>query len=222
MWAGVEVFRAGDRLVGVEYDTAETREALRARCGRWLRDDDVDGSDDVPAAYGVRAARVGFRRRKVRVVHHGAPVRYRLDAPGDAVDVIERILADVARPRPTNTVSVDARCYVRDGRAALVDVPLSRDVDERPLRAAGIEEVVAWKPIVDPEGCTVDVHGAMRPLAGIAVVGRSFAGPDQALLHAWRLGSGDLLAWAELLDGMDDRLIHGADDVLDALRGVLG
>jgi hypothetical protein len=217
----VEVFRAGDRLVGVEYDTVETRDALRATCGRWLPDQDDVGAQDVPAAYGVRTAKVGFRRRKVGIVHHGAPIRHRLDTPREAVVVMEGILGDVARERSPGAVSVDARCFVRDGRAVLVDVPLSRDVDERPLRAEGFEEVPAWRPMVDPDALTVDVAGRTRALAGVAVVGRPVGEPDALRSHVWHLAEGDLLAWAELVDGLGDGLVSDADDVLDACRRLL-
>ena len=146
VWAGVEVFQAGNRVVGIEYDSAEMLDALRARCRDWLPEVGFADDLEVPAAFGVRTAKVGFRRRRVGVVHHGAPVRYRLDNPDEAVDVIARILADLAAERPPNTVTVDARCFVRGGRAVLIDIPPSRVVDERPLRAAAIVEIPTWRP----------------------------------------------------------------------------
>ncbi len=222
MWAGIEVFRAGDRLVGVEYDSESTAVALRARCRAWARPADEAEAVDIPAAFGVRVAKVGFRRRKVGVVHHGAPVRYRLPSPEQAVDAVARILDDIARERPPGVVSVDARCVVHDGRAVLVDVPLSRDVDERPLQAAGFAEVAAWRPVVDPARGTVRVGDDEWPLAGVAVVGRPLSGPDATRKHVWHLGEGDALAWAELVDGLGDRLVSDRDDVLEACRAVIG
>jgi hypothetical protein len=222
VWVGVEVFRAGDRLVGVEYDSETTAAALRARCRAWALPADEAEATDVPAAFGVRVAKVGLRRRKVGVVHHGAPVRYRLPSPEQAVDVVARILDDIARERPAGTVSVDARCFVHDGRAVLVAVPLSRDVDERPLRAAGFAEVPAWRPVVDPAGRTARVGDEVWPLAGMAVVGLPLPGLDTARKHVWHLGEGDVLAWAELVDGLGDRLVSNQDDVLEACRAVVG
>jgi hypothetical protein len=221
VWAGIEVFRAGERVVGVEYDSAETLAAVRSRCEEWRPAPGAAALEDVPAAFGVRVAKVGFRRRAVGVVHHGAPVRYRFDTPDGAIDAIALILADVATDRPANAVSIDARCFVRGGLAVLVDVPLSRDVDERPLRAAGIEEVPAWRPIVDVEAMTVRVRDEVWPFAGIAMVGTMMVDLAACRRHLFHHAEGDVLAWADLLDGLpDDRLVR-ADDVLEACERVM-
>jgi len=220
VWAGVEVFRAGGRVIGIEYD-AETLDALRARCAQWLPADGIPDDLAVPAAFGVRTAKVGFRRRRVGVVHHGAPVRYRLDSPDEAVDVIARILADLATERPSNVVVVDARCFVRGGRAALIDIPPSRDVDERSLRAAAIEEVPTWRPRIDPDAMTVHVGDLEWALSGIASIGRPMVDLDARRRHLWQLADGDVLAWAELLDDLDDDRMVFVEDLLDACERLL-
>lgn len=214
MWAGVEVFRVGEHLVGVEYDSDETLAALRERCARWL----TDRPSEVPAAFGVRVAKVGFRRRRVGVVHHGAPVRYRVGGLEAAVGVIAEIFDDLVRQTPSNAVRVDARLFVRQGRALLVDVPLSVDVDERPLRSAGIDEVACWRPVVDPVAATVAVGPRSWPLAGVVVTRPTVPGDDACRRHVWSLGDGDVFSWAEMIDGMGESVVCRVDDLLPALQ----
>ena len=142
-------------------------------------------------------------------------------SPDEAVDVIARILADLAAESPPNTVTVDARCFVRGGRAVLIDIPPSRVVDERPLRAAGIAEIPTWRPRIDPDTGSVQVNDTEWPFAGIASVHPARLDLDSRRRHLWQLADGDVLAWAELLDGLDgDRLVF-ADEVLDACERVL-
>ena len=221
MWAGVEVFQAGNRVVGIEYDSAEMLDALRTRCRDWLPEFGFADDLEVPAAFGVRTAKVGFRRRKVGVVHHGAPVRYRLDSSDEAVDVIARILADLAAERPPNAVTVDARCFVRGGRGVLIDIPPSRVVDERRLRWLGIVEIPTWRPRIDPDARTVQVADSQWPFAGIASVRPTLLDLDARRRHLWQLADGDVLAWAELLDDLaSDRMVF-ADEVLEVCERVL-
>ena len=67
----------------------------------------------------------------------------------------------------------------------------------------------------------VEVVGETWPLAGIAVVGHPPTGLDAARRRAWSLGEGDVLAWAELIDGLGEALVHDVDDVLDACERAL-
>ena len=61
MWAGTINLDVGGWLVGVEYDTTETAAAIEARCRQRLSDD----HRPIKAAFGIRTARVGLRRRRI-------------------------------------------------------------------------------------------------------------------------------------------------------------
>ena len=90
VWAGTINLDVDGWLVGVEYDTAETAAAIEARCRRWLSDD----HRPIEAAFGIRTAPVGLRRRRIGLVHYGTAVRQRTPDLSSAVDVLAAILAD--------------------------------------------------------------------------------------------------------------------------------
>ena len=210
-------FEAGRHLVAVEYDGDETAAALRERCARWLTGD----TTEIPAAFGVRVAKVGFRRRRIGVVHYGAPVRHRLDGLDAAVESIAVVLADLARVTPAGHVEVAARAFMRDGRVALVDIGLSADIDERPLRARAIEEIPSWLPLVDPSTGSVIVGGRTQSLAGFVLTDLMISDLDSARRRVWSLGTGPRVPWAELIDGLGDRVVYGARNLADALDRLL-
>jgi hypothetical protein len=210
-------FEAGGHLVAVEYDGDETASALRQRCARWATSD----TSDIPAAFGVRIAKVGFRRRTVGVVHHGAPVRYRLDGLAAAADAIATVLADLDREVPDRAVAVAARAFARGDRTALLDMPLSIDLDERPLRALGIEEIPTWLPVLDLASGQVTAGEHSGQLAGFVVAQPAIADLDSARRHVWALGTGPRLPWAEFVDGLGGRIVYDVTDLADALDRAL-
>ena len=216
MWTGKLNFEAGGHLVAVEYDD-KTAEALRERCARWVTSD----TSDIPAAFGVRGARVGSRRRWVGVVHHGAPVRDRLAGIDAAVDAIATILGDFERDVPDGQVAIAARAFVRNGRVALLDLPLSVDVDERPLQSRGIAEIPTWRPLVDPSTGRVTVGDRALPLAGFVLAYPAVADLDSARRHVWSLGTGPRLPWAEFIDGLGERVVYDVESIDDALDRAL-
>lgn len=219
MWAGTINFAAGDHLLSVEYDSADTAAVLRARCAAWLVDDDRD----VPAVFGVRAAKVGFRRRTVAVLHHGAPIRARLASVEAAADTIASFLAeidvvaDLHRSRP-GLVAVDARAFLRDGEIVLLHAPPSSDADERQLRRLGISEVQTWRPRVDPATGTVTIGQRSWPLRGFVVVGLPDHGFDHLRQHVWQLGAPHEPGWANRVDSLGDRVAAGSHDIAQALE----
>jgi hypothetical protein len=217
VWAGRLNFQAGGHLVAVEYDGDETAAALRQRCARWATSDTID----VPAVFGVRVAKVGFRRRRVGVVHHGAPVRYRLDGLTAAVDAIATFLADLDREVPDGAVAVAARAFARGERVALLDMPLSIDLDERPLDSLGIEEIPTWRPVIELARGRVTAGDRSGQLAGFVVAQPMVADLDSARRHVWSLGSGPRLPWAEFVDGLGDRIVYDVTDLVDALDRAL-
>jgi len=203
--------------VAVEYDDDETASALRQRCAGWATSD----TSDIPAAFGVRVAKVGFRRRKVGVVHHGAPVRYRLDGLAAAADAIATVLADLDREVPAGAVLIAARAFARGGRMALLEMPLSIDLDERPLRALGIEEIPTWRPVLDLASGRVTAGERSGQLAGFVVAQPLIVDLDSARRQAWSLGTGPRVPWADFVDGLGDRIVYDVPDLAHALDRAL-
>lgn len=210
-------FESGGHLVAVEYDSDDTADALRARCARWRSDD----TSDVPAPFGLRVARVGFRRRQIGVVHHGAPVRHRLPSLDAGVEAIAGFLGEMEQVVPTGLVQLDARLFVRDGRAVLLDLPLSVDVDERPLGRLGIEEVPTWRPLLDPSAGVVAVGDTSWPLAGVVVRQPLIHSLDDARRRLWSLGTGPHPDWADFIDALGEHVAWADPDLPRSLDGAL-
>ena len=208
MWAGTINLDVDGWLVGVEYDTAETAAAIEARCRRWLSDD----QRPIAAAFGIRTAPVGLRRRRLGLVHYGTAVRQRTPDVATAIEVLAAILTDMSREVGDDLVSVPLRVFVNGSRAVLVDAPRSHDIDDRPLRKRGIVEVPTWQAIVDPgRGRIV---GADADVVGI-VSGRSLPATtaDDLRRHLWSLANGDRGGWAALLDRIDNSRLVWSEDV---------
>lgn len=218
MWAGKINFESGGQLVAVEFDTDETATLLRERCAEWLSADTID----VAPAFGVRVAKVGLRRRRVGVVHHGAPVRHRVDGADAAVEAIATFLDEIGRARPDDAVEVEARAFRRGDRVVLLDVPLSVDVDERPLQRLGIVEIPTFRPLVDLAADTVTVDGAETALAGFVLQHPIAPSLDDARRRLWSLGTGAPLEWAEYIDALGGRLVWDESDLATALDRALG
>lgn len=217
MWAGKINFESGGYLVAVEYDSDETAAALRRQCATWLSSD----ASDIPAAFGVRVARVGIRRRQVGVVHHGAPVRHRLDGADAAVEAIATFLDEFAHHRPEGLVAVKTRVFTRGGNVALLDIPLTIDVDERPLRRIGITEVPTYRPLLDPTTSLLTVNNEAHPLVGVAVMDTHVQSLDDARRRIWSLGDGPRLSWAQFIDQLGDRVVWDAPDLASAIDHAL-
>ena len=217
MWAGTINLDVGGWLVGVEFDTAETAAAIEARCDRWLSDD----HRPIAAAFGVRTAPVGLRRRHIGLVHHGTAVRQRTPDLAAAVDVLAAILADLTTDVGDDHVAVPLRVFVNGSRAVLVDVPPSHDIDDRPLRKRQIVEMPTWRAVVEPEDGG-RIVGSNAELVGV-VVGRSLPAttPDDLRRHLWSACQGDRARWAAVLDQLDDaQLVHDVD-VASGIRRLL-
>ena len=69
-------------------------------------------------------------------------------------------------------MSLPCRAYARRGRVVLVSVPDGVDIDERPLRKRGIEQVPSLATVVTPSTSTVVHRGAPMALAGAVVDAR--------------------------------------------------
>jgi hypothetical protein len=200
--------RAANRLIGVEYDHDATAAAIRARCAQWLEEADPER----PAAFGVRTAPVGLRRRRVGIVHHGAPIRYRTADLSTAVEALASVLSGMeSRPGPGD-VHVDARLFVRGDQAVVLMLPSRVDLDDRPLKKAGIEEVPGWRVAIDARTGEVSAGDRRLPLSRI-VVADIMAGSslDGSRRHIWAASDGDTDAWAEFLDRHGD-LIARVDE----------
>ena len=223
MWAGRINLQAGRHLVAVEYDNAETSTAIRSRCARWLTDDERA----IPAAFGVRTAKVGFLRRTVAVLHHGAPIRARFPSVDDALDTLASFLGELEvqdellRVR-SGDVAVDSRAFVRNDRLVLVHAPLTLDIDERQLERRGIDEAHTWRPVVSAVDGTVRIGSRAWPLDGAILVGHGEMALDDARRHLWALGTPNEVGWAELIDTLGDRIVSTNGDVPTALDRMLG
>ncbi|MGA9278002.1 hypothetical protein [Ilumatobacter sp.] len=223
MWAGHLNLRAGNHLVAVEYDSTETRDLLRQHCASWLSDDERD----VPAAFGVRVVKVGFRRKKVGVLHHGSPIRARFDSVDEAVDAVAGFLREMERletlmsSRP-GQVAVEARAFERGGEVVLFHAPLKIDVDERRLAKIGIHEIQTWKPVIDPADGLVTLGSQSWPLRAVVMGGHGDLELDDARRHVFGLAKPSEMAWAELIDSMGDRVRATTIDVHEALDQALG
>ena len=218
VWAGTINLEVDGWLVGVEYDTAETLAVIEAHCGRWLSDD----QRNIKAAFGIRTAPVGWRRRRIGVVHFGTPVYQRTHDVAAAVDFLAAILADMNREVADHQVSVPLRVFVSGSRALLVDAPPSHDIDDRPLRKRGIVEVPTWQAIVEGGASGGRVVSADADLVGV-VIGRPLPAPttDDARRHLWSMADGGREVWAAILDQLDDSQLVLTEDVATGIRRLL-
>ena len=219
MWAGTINLEVAGWLVGVEYDTDVTAAAIRAGCHGWLSADERP----IAAAFGVRTAPVGLRRRRVGVLHHGTVVRQRTPDLASAVDALAAILADMATEPAGHEVTLPLRVFRRDSRAVLVDVLPSTDIDDRPLRKRGIAEVPTWQATVDPARAVVRCGSDAVALAGV-VIATPLEGPsfDDSRRHLWSLADGNRRGWADLLDRFDETMVLRSDDPALGIRSLLG
>ena len=217
MWAGVVTLKVGDRLVGVEYGAPEVEQAIRARCARWMADDDQVDS----AAYGIRTAKVGLMRRKVVVLHHGMPVLRRFRSMDDAIDTLVQILEDVEQGDSDGCVRVSARAFAKDDCVVLVALPATATIDERGLADAGVVELTCWKPTVELKTGEVRLQGESWTLVGILIADRLFDDSSAIRRHAWQLAEPRAVEWAWLVDGLGDRVSTSVDEVEAAIVGAL-
>lgn len=201
MWAGVLAFEVGEWLVGVEFDSPRTADLVRAAATSW---NEVE-ADGVEPAFGVREARVGWRRRRVGVLHHGEPVRLRAASVDDAVVGLMAIFADLERESGPSTIRVSSRLFVRGDVAVLVDVPQATDVPSSSLEHDGVLEVPTWRPVVEPgDPPRVRSGTSEYRLVGVGAVTPVDLGLDDARLRVWGSAEGDLHAWAWILDSLNE------------------
>jgi hypothetical protein len=208
VWAGQIHFRSGNQLIGVEYDNEATAQAIRDRCARWVD----DSARERPAAFGVRTAPVGLRRRRAGIVHHGGAVRYRTRDLASAVEALATILAGIEASPAPGEVFVPARAFTANGRAALLLDSAGVELDDRPLHKARISEVQGWRAVLDARTGELLADGGRLPLAGIVVAGPvAEVSADDLRRYIWSVSQGDKDRWAFVLDRRSD-VIHGVAD----------
>jgi hypothetical protein len=226
-WKGQVNLRAGDSVIGVEYDSARTARALRAAAGvLFTNASDLQGLAEVPAAFGVRTAAGGSTHRRVGIVHYGTDERYRRDSLDAAVGALLQALEDLATRRPGDVVT-PFEVYARDGVAVVVDMLSVAEVDHDRLGRAGIAEVPSCAPSVDPRTGEVRAGGGTYRLAGIV---EPWVVPDAPLDEVRRTVTsrvvGDQYAFALVVDALGERVtaastVPGVGDVTAAVTRLL-
>jgi hypothetical protein len=220
-WKGQVNLRAGDHVIGVEYDSARTARALRAKAGVLLTTaSDLQDLAEVPRAFGVRTTR-GRRG----VVYHGTDVRFRRDSLDEAVAALLEALNDLVTRRPTDVVT-PFQVYARDRAAVLVDT-MSAEVDHEQLGRAGIAEVPSCAPSVDPATGDVRAGGNTYRLAGIVEQWVALDAPlDDVRRTVTSRVVGDRYAFALVVDALGERVTtassaRGETDVTGAVARLL-
>jgi hypothetical protein len=102
-------------------------------------------------------------------------------------------------------VLVAARLFVKRGRAALLLLPARVDLDDRPLKKAGVEEIPGWRVAIDAQTGEVRAGDRRVPLSQI-VVADIMAGSslDGSRRHIWAASDGDTAMWADFLERRGD------------------
>jgi hypothetical protein len=224
VWAGHRTVLAGDRAVNVGWDGEPTAAAVREATAAWP---ETVAPPQLPVTIGIRVVAVGLRRRRMWLVHFGTPVRHRADDLAGAADFVHGMLRSVARGAPADDeVSVPIRAYVRGTRAVLVHVRDDVDIDERPLRKRGIEQLPVVSVLLRPAERSVLHAGQQYMLAGAVVDARLLpegAVLDDARRHLLALGEGARDAWAWALDALGEQIgVAAAADVGSEIRRILG
>jgi hypothetical protein len=215
---------AGDRAVTVGWDGEATAAAVREATAMWP---ETVAAPQLPVTIGIRAVAVGLRRRRMWLVHFGTPVRHRADDLAGAADFVHGMLRSVARGAPADDeVSLPLRAYVRGSRAVLVRMRDDVDLDERPLRKRGIEQLPVVSVSIRPATGVVAHAGHDYDLAGAIVDTRQLpAGAvlDDARRHLLALGEGARDAWAWALDELGEHIgVAAAAEVSEEVRRLLG
>lgn len=220
MWAGHCNVLVGDRVVGVGWVDETIASAIRDICAEWPT---ADVDQHVPVAFGVRSVAVGLRRRRMWLVHHGTPVRHRADDLAAATRFVRGVLQQLDTGLADGEVSIACRAFLRDGRAVLVHVPDDVDLDERPLRKRGIEQLAALSTVVRPAGPVVVQGDATFELVG-AVIDERLVGEaaslDDARRHLMSLGYGERTGWAWAIDHLGPQIAVTTDPA-SAIRRLL-
>ena len=212
MWAGHRTVLAGDHAVRVGWDDAATAAALREAIAAWP---DALELRPLPVSFGVRSVAVGLLRRRMWLVHHGTPVRHRADDLPAACRFVQGLLEEIAGGAPgDDEVVTTLRAYVSGGRAVLVHIPDDVDLDERPLRKRGIEQLPRLSAIVRAAPARVVQGDRSYSLCGVVVDARLVGQPastDDARRHVLALASGDRIGWAWALDRLGDAVVVSSD-----------
>lgn len=224
MWVGSRTVLAGDRAVTVGWDSEATAAAVREATAAWPETAAMHG---MPVTFGIRGVAVGLLRRRMWLVHFGTPVRHRADDLAGATEFVRGMLRSVARDTPADDeVSLPLRAFVRGSRAVLVDVPDDDDLDERPLRKRGIEQLPVVSVSFRPAASTVVHAGQQYTLAGAVVDARYLpegAALDDVRRHLLALGKGARDAWAWALDELGEQIgVAASADVPSTIDRLLG
>lgn len=213
MWADSIPIRVGDVLTAVGAGDTDILGALERRLAPLVDRSETAGTAR-PIAFGVRTVKVGWRRRRVSLVHQGVRARARFDTADAAIDHLDRLVRDLEQDPGDGLIRVNAR-VLTDGAHAVLLLASSAGTppDERPLIDAGVVEPPVWRASVDPSEVTVRIGADRRvPLVAL-VVTDVMAGDsiDGSRRHLWAAAEGPALdGWTELLDTRPD-LIERVD-----------
>ena len=221
MWAGQRNLRIGDRIVGIGWDDEAAANALRTVCDEWPS---AAHDAQAPVAFGVRSVAVGLRRRRIWLVHHGTPVRHRADDLSAAIRFVGRLLRGLDARLADDEVGLPCRAFSRGGRAVIVHVLDDVDVDERPLRKRGIEQLPSLATVVRPATSAVVHPDGDFEVVGAVVDGRLLAADaalDDRRRHLQAMAWGERRGWSWVVDGLGERIVV-ANDLTAGIQRLLG
>lgn len=237
VWASTVTLRIGRWLVGVRPDSDRTRQLLESFLEPY-----VLAQPEVPARsnFSVRAPRGRGWLSRAGILYIAGETAARSPDIGTLLLELAGHLAGVAAASE-DSAQPRARLLVREGRAVVVDAPMSVD-----LAAAGrdITELRYWRPIIDTRRGAVllppplpDLNWAVAghlpqeqpvielelDLVGVVLSPNRVEQPD--IERLWLQTTGDLDGWGLLLDALDHqgrvRSADSADDLRLAVRELL-
>lgn len=212
--------RAAGQLIGVGYDNQATADALRVGLAAWI-DDSVDR--ELPDVFGVRTVAVGWRRRRIGLIHYGSRVRHRTANLAEAVGVLNTLIGTMAYDPEPGEVALEARAFRRGDQAVLVLHQPVNELDETILTAANITEVPGWRAVVTTATGHFRDGSQSVPVVRILVTDANVERTiDAARRYLWARAAGDMDGWAQWLDTHGDQIrcldhMHAMDSIIEAL-----
>ena len=235
VWASTMTLRIGRWLVGVRPDSDRTAQRLESFLESYV----VAQPEVSPRSnFSVRAPRGRGWLSRAGNLYIAGETAARSPDFGTLLLELARHLAGVAAASE-DSAQPRARLLAREGRAVVVDAPMSVD-----LAAAGrdVTEIRSWRPIIDTRrGAVVlppplpDLNWAIvghpprdQPVTELDLVGvvlppNRVEQPD--IERLWLQTTGDLDGWGLMLDALDHqgrvRSADSADDLRLAVRELL-